>query len=143
MFQDAILPTSAYVAGPAEIAYFAQSEVLYRAMLGRPTAVLPRFSATLVEPKIATMMARHELRLPDVLMGDINEWFLWGRPLRWLHRRFGYSPAPATFPVCLPMFALDRIWIRPQERMHRVAAHVSLAARMASDHLPLLALIDD
>jgi bacillithiol biosynthesis cysteine-adding enzyme BshC len=67
VFQDAVLPTSAYVAGPAEIAYFAQSEVLYRAMLGRATAVLPRFSVTLVEPKIANVMARHELRLPDVL----------------------------------------------------------------------------
>jgi uncharacterized protein YllA (UPF0747 family) len=67
VFQDAILPTSAYIAGPAEIAYFAQSEVLYREILGRATAVLPRLSATLVEPKIATLMERHELRLPDVL----------------------------------------------------------------------------
>jgi endonuclease/exonuclease/phosphatase family metal-dependent hydrolase len=77
-----------------------------------------------------------------LLMGDINEWFLWGRPLRWLHRRFGSAPAPATFPACLPLLALDRIWIRPQERMRRVAAHASPAARSASDHLPLLALID-
>jgi uncharacterized protein YllA (UPF0747 family) len=67
VFQDAMLPTSAYIAGPAEIAYFAQSEVVYRAVLGRATAVLPRLSATLVEPKIATVMQRHELRLPDVL----------------------------------------------------------------------------
>jgi bacillithiol biosynthesis cysteine-adding enzyme BshC len=67
IFQDAVLPTSAYIAGPAEIAYFAQSEVLYREILGRATAVLPRLSATLVEPKIATMMERHELCLPDVL----------------------------------------------------------------------------
>src|SRR5262249_39763957 len=52
VFQDAVLPTAAYVAGPAEIAYFAQSEVLYREMLGRATAVLPRLSATLLEPKI-------------------------------------------------------------------------------------------
>jgi bacillithiol biosynthesis cysteine-adding enzyme BshC len=66
-FQDAVLPTSAYIAGPAEIAYFAQSEVLYRAILGRATAVLPRLSATLVEPKIATVMERHELRLADAL----------------------------------------------------------------------------
>jgi bacillithiol biosynthesis cysteine-adding enzyme BshC len=67
VFQDAVLPTSAYIAGPAEIAYFAQSEVLYREILGRATAVLPRLSATLLEPKIATVMERHELRLPDVL----------------------------------------------------------------------------
>ncbi|HEY3988305.1 MAG TPA: bacillithiol biosynthesis cysteine-adding enzyme BshC [Acidobacteriaceae bacterium] len=67
VFQDAVLPTSAYVAGPAEIAYFAQSEVLYRRILGRATALLPRLSATLVEPKIRTVMERHEVRLPDAL----------------------------------------------------------------------------
>jgi bacillithiol biosynthesis cysteine-adding enzyme BshC len=67
VFQDAVLPTSAYIGGPAEIAYFAQSEVLYRAILGRPTAVLPRLSATLAEPKIAGVMERYKLRLPDVL----------------------------------------------------------------------------
>jgi bacillithiol biosynthesis cysteine-adding enzyme BshC len=67
VFQDAVLPTSAYIAGPAEIAYFAQSEVLYRAMAGRATAVLPRLSATLLEPKIATVMERHEVQFPDAL----------------------------------------------------------------------------
>jgi bacillithiol synthase len=67
VFQDGVLPTSAYIAGPAEIAYFAQSDVLYRRILGRPTAVLPRLSTTLVEPKIATVMKRHEVGLPDAL----------------------------------------------------------------------------
>ena len=67
VLQDAVLPTSAYIAGPAEIAYFGQSEVLYRAILGRVTAVLPRLSATLVEAKIATVMDRHEVQLPDAL----------------------------------------------------------------------------
>jgi bacillithiol biosynthesis cysteine-adding enzyme BshC len=66
VFQDAILPTSAYVAGPAEIAYFAQSTALYRQILdGRETAVLPRLSATFVDAKLASVMARHEVRLPD------------------------------------------------------------------------------
>jgi bacillithiol biosynthesis cysteine-adding enzyme BshC len=67
VFQDAVLPTSAYIAGPAEVAYFAQSDVLYRRILGRPTAVLPRLSATLVEPRVATVMERHEVGLPDAL----------------------------------------------------------------------------
>ncbi len=47
VFQDTILPTAAYVGGPAEIAYFAQSAVVYEAILGRITPVLPRLSATL------------------------------------------------------------------------------------------------
>jgi uncharacterized protein YllA (UPF0747 family) len=67
VFQDAILPTSAYVAGPAEIAYFAQSNVVFSAILGRETAVLPRLSATLVNPRLATVMARFQLRFPDAL----------------------------------------------------------------------------
>jgi bacillithiol biosynthesis cysteine-adding enzyme BshC len=67
VFQDAILPTAAYVGGPAEIAYFAQSAVLYERILGRLTPVLPRLSATLIEPALTEVMARHELSLPDVL----------------------------------------------------------------------------
>src|SRR5439155_964389 len=51
---------------------------------------------------------------PTVLMGDLNEWFLWGRPLRWLHTHFREEPmAPRTFPAWRPMFALDRIWVSP------------------------------
>jgi bacillithiol biosynthesis cysteine-adding enzyme BshC len=67
VFQDTILPTAAYVGGPAEIAYFAQSAVLYEAILGRVTPVLPRLSATLIEPAIATVMDRHEVQLPDAM----------------------------------------------------------------------------
>ncbi len=67
VFQDAILPTAAYVGGPAEIAYFAQSAVLYDRILHRRTPVLPRMSATLIEPALSDVMARHELSLPDVL----------------------------------------------------------------------------
>ncbi len=67
IFQDTILPTAAYIGGPAEIAYFAQSAVLYEAILGRTTPVLPRLSATLIEPTIATIIDRHEMQLPDVM----------------------------------------------------------------------------
>jgi len=77
--------------------------------------------------------------LPTVLMGDLNEWFLWGRPLRWLHAQFRRTPAPATFPAQLPMFALDRMWVRPRAMLDRLAVHASLLARVASDHLPLVA----
>ena len=67
VFQDCVLPTAAYIGGPAEIAYFAQSEVVYRAVLGRTTPVVARFSATLVEPAIASLLDQHELRVPGVL----------------------------------------------------------------------------
>ncbi len=68
VFQDSILPTSAYVGGPAEIAYFAQCKPLYERILGAMTPVLPRLSATLVPPAIRTVMDRHELTLRDAMM---------------------------------------------------------------------------
>jgi endonuclease/exonuclease/phosphatase family metal-dependent hydrolase len=77
-----------------------------------------------------------------VLMGDLNEWFLWGRPLRWINAIFGGSPAPATFPSIWPIFALDRIWIRPPGTLVDLKVHKSPLARRASDHLPITATIE-
>jgi bacillithiol biosynthesis cysteine-adding enzyme BshC len=67
VFQDTILPTTAYIGGPAEIAYFAQSAVLYEKLLRRVTPILPRLSATVIEPAIGEVMASHEVSLPDVM----------------------------------------------------------------------------
>ena len=67
VFQDTILPTTAYIGGPAEVAYFAQSAVLYEQLLGRVTPILPRLSATVIEPAIGEVMARHEVSMPDVM----------------------------------------------------------------------------
>src|SRR3954471_16034594 len=79
---------------------------------------------------------------PTVLLGDVNEWFLWGRPLRWMHRHFQATPAPATFPSSRPLFALDRIWVEPRRALKKVEVHVSENARIASDHLPIVATLD-
>jgi bacillithiol biosynthesis cysteine-adding enzyme BshC len=73
VFQDCILPTAAYVGGPAEVAYFAQSAVVYEQALGRVTPVLPRLSATLVEPAIAAVMQQHEVELPQVFEAKTAE----------------------------------------------------------------------
>src|SRR5947209_2348128 len=67
VFQDTLLPTTAYVGGPAEVAYFAQSQVIYERVLGRVTPILPRLSATLIEPAIEKVMDQHELSFPDGL----------------------------------------------------------------------------
>lgn len=79
--------------------------------------------------------------VPTVLMGDLNEWFLWGRPLRWLHRHFEKTAAAATFPASAPVFALDRIWVEPRALLDRLWVHSSPLARVASDHLPLIARV--
>jgi endonuclease/exonuclease/phosphatase family metal-dependent hydrolase len=79
---------------------------------------------------------------PVILMGDVNEWFVWGRALRWLVSHFEAAPAPRTFPSRWPLFSLDRIWISPRHRLLHVEVHRSRLARVASDHLPLIAHID-
>jgi bacillithiol biosynthesis cysteine-adding enzyme BshC len=66
VFQDFLLGTSLIVGGPAEVAYFAQSAVLYERILGRVTAAEARFSATLIEPAIGELMHKHELGLERV-----------------------------------------------------------------------------
>jgi bacillithiol biosynthesis cysteine-adding enzyme BshC len=73
VFQDTILPTAAYVGGPAEIAYFAQSAVVYEQILGRVTPVVPRLSATLVEPAIAATLAAHEVSFAQILEAKTSD----------------------------------------------------------------------
>ena len=67
--QDYLLPTLAYVGGAAEIAYFGQGAVVYKALLGRATPILPRFSATIVESKPQALLERYHLTVPDVFHG--------------------------------------------------------------------------
>jgi len=67
VFQDFLLSTSLTIGGPAEIAYFAQSAVLFERILGRKTPAEPRFSATLIEPAIGELLRKHELTLERVL----------------------------------------------------------------------------
>ena len=67
--QDYLLPTLAYTGGAAEVAYFAQVAVVFEKLLGRVTPVLPRFSATLVEPKAQRLLERYGLGLPDLFHG--------------------------------------------------------------------------
>jgi endonuclease/exonuclease/phosphatase family metal-dependent hydrolase len=79
---------------------------------------------------------------PVALLGDINEWFTWGRPLRWLHAHFGRPPAPRSFPSTVPTFRLDRVWISRPSVVTSVRAHTSALSRRASDHLPVIASVD-
>jgi bacillithiol biosynthesis cysteine-adding enzyme BshC len=67
--QDTLLPTAAYLGGPAEIAYLAQAQVPYERILGRMPAVVPRSTVTLVEPTLARILSKYELDIRDVLNG--------------------------------------------------------------------------
>jgi len=68
VIEDYLLPALAYVGGPAEIAYFAQAEIVYRHLTGRVTPVLPRIFATLIEPRQAKLLSRYQLTLPEIFV---------------------------------------------------------------------------
>ena len=70
VLQDYWLPTLAYIGGPAEIAYFAQVGVVYEKLLGRVTTVLPRLSATLLEPRVERLLLKYGLELPELFQGE-------------------------------------------------------------------------
>src|SRR5437879_3255519 len=68
--QDAILPTVAYIGGPAELAYLAQARVIYDRVLGRMPVALSRAGFTLLDQKSSKLMERFELCLPDFFHGE-------------------------------------------------------------------------
>jgi bacillithiol synthase len=67
--QDYLLPTAAYIAGPTEIAYYAQAEVLYRHLLGRMPVILPRAGFTLLDAKAEKLLRQYHLKPEDVWAG--------------------------------------------------------------------------
>ncbi|HLY63633.1 MAG TPA: bacillithiol biosynthesis cysteine-adding enzyme BshC [Terriglobia bacterium] len=68
--QDTLLPTIAYVAGPSELAYLAQSQVIYTE-LGRPQPVIfPRAGFTLVDARSKRLMEKYRVALEDVWQGE-------------------------------------------------------------------------
>jgi len=70
VMQDFLLPTVVYFGGPSEIAYFAQSQVLYKKLLGRMPVLLPRADFTLVDPKAERILRKYHLDVEDVWQGS-------------------------------------------------------------------------
>ncbi|MBI2956994.1 MAG: bacillithiol biosynthesis cysteine-adding enzyme BshC [Acidobacteria bacterium] len=67
--QDWLLPTVAYVAGPNETTYFAQTSVLYDELLGRMPVIVPRSSVTLVDPRAQRLLRKYGLAFEDLFRG--------------------------------------------------------------------------
>jgi bacillithiol synthase len=64
--QDFLLPTLVYTGGAAEAAYFSQAGAVYEMLLNRVTPIVPRFSATLVEPKTQRLLEKHGIGVAEV-----------------------------------------------------------------------------
>ncbi len=77
----------------------------------------------------------------DIMLGDFNNWLPWSRLLKGVNAYFGAPPRLRTFPSRLPFLALDRIWVNHGLSLQRLSVHRSPLTRVASDHLPLKALV--
>jgi endonuclease/exonuclease/phosphatase family metal-dependent hydrolase len=75
-----------------------------------------------------------------IAMGDFNDW----EPHGAVDQAFlGLLPSRTkarTFPAIRPLFALDRIYVRPRAVLRR--SWTDKAAREASDHLPVIAEVE-
>jgi len=75
---------------------------------------------------------------PRVVMGDLNEWFP-GPVGRALRRELHGPRIRRTHPAPLPLFPLDRIYWDRDLKSEGFHVHRSRLARVASDHLPVVA----
>src|SRR6185369_16032905 len=70
VLQDYMIPTAAYVGGPAELAYFAQSAVIYETLLGYMPRLVSRSGFTLFDARTAKLMDRYHLHVKDLFHGE-------------------------------------------------------------------------
>jgi bacillithiol biosynthesis cysteine-adding enzyme BshC len=68
--QDSMLPTVAYIGGPAEVAYLAQSAAIYQPLLGRMPVAVPRAGFTIFDEHSYKTMERYRLSLQDFFRGE-------------------------------------------------------------------------
>lgn len=66
LYQDALLPTVAYIAGPGETAYYAQMKGIYEVLDLPMPVIFPRKSLTLLEGKIEKALDKYELQVSDI-----------------------------------------------------------------------------
>jgi bacillithiol synthase len=69
VIQDTLLPTVAYVAGPSELAYFAQAQVLYPEYRRPMPVIFPRAGFTLADHRLARLLEKYQMTLGDVWRG--------------------------------------------------------------------------
>jgi endonuclease/exonuclease/phosphatase family metal-dependent hydrolase len=92
--------------------------------------------------KLMTALAETSAHMPTILMGDMNEWLGRARMLREARKVFGESMIPKAFPSFFPLLRLTRIWCRPRQALRSIVAHSSALAKVASDHLPVKAVVE-
>lgn len=67
VIQDTLLPTAAFIAGAAEVAYQAQTSLVYEKLLARAPAILPRAGFTIVPSHVSNLLKKYNLKSADLL----------------------------------------------------------------------------
>ncbi len=120
LMQDYLLPTAAYVGGPAEVAYWAQVYGLYPLFEMNPPAIVPRGGATILEPKVAKILERFGIPW-DALAGDVER-VIWEALTRFL---------PVDFPE---LFEKERAgWIESMKRIESAVVSFDPSLKAAVD----------
>lgn len=63
--ERSIIPTVAYIGGPAEVAYFAQVTAVAEAMRVPSPVIVPRWSGMVIEPRVERILERYQLTAED------------------------------------------------------------------------------
>ncbi|MBS0483338.1 MAG: endonuclease/exonuclease/phosphatase family protein [Proteobacteria bacterium] len=102
---------------------------------------------------LSGLRRRHQLRAilahvagcgptcPSVLMGDFNEWALHGGSWREFHAPWRVLTPGRSFPTRRPVAQLDRIVVSGEWTLGETRVHHSPLSAVASDHLPILAVL--
>ncbi len=90
---------------------------------------------------ILSQLSEQPDRLPTVMMGDLNEWRQLGGCLADFGQCHRIVETAPSFHARQPLARLDRIIVSSDVSVEETGVHRSLAARTASDHLPVWARI--
>jgi endonuclease/exonuclease/phosphatase family metal-dependent hydrolase len=91
---------------------------------------------------IIAHLAHRSPSCPTVMMGDLNEWTAAAGCLRDFGRDFRFAATGPSFHARRPIGRLDRIMASTDLEIVDCGVHASPAARKASDHLPIWAILE-
>jgi endonuclease/exonuclease/phosphatase family metal-dependent hydrolase len=91
--------------------------------------------------RILSCIQHREAAMPTVLMGDLNEWSAQGGCLRDFATHLRFATCGRSFHTRRPVVQLDRIMMTPELAVVESGVHQSAAAKKASDHYPVWAVL--
>ncbi len=128
LVQDTLLPTAAYIGGPAECAYFAQLPPLYSLFGLRMPMVAPRTRLRLVDERVRGLLAGLGLRPEDAdrpreeVSAQVQVRPAWLPPAEWLRARL-LGPVERELEALLPHAV--RLEPRLERNVRKTRAHIA------------------